>query len=788
MKNFPFKVASMMTLALCLLFSHHSNAQTVYALSGDKMMRFESTNPGAVTTLPPVTGMTAGQTLMGLDFRPTTGQLYGMGYNPSTGAAQLYTINPTNAVATPVGATTVTLNPNVARFGFDFNPTVDRIRVTGSDNTNYRMHPVTGAMVATDGNLAFASGDVNALAVPNVVASAYNNSYIGSTGTQLFNFDASLNVLTNQFPPNSGQLTTVGSSGLNLNSTDRSVDMDIAFNAANPTNVAYMSANTGTSVNDDLFSVNLSTGAVTMIGSIGTGLPVRDIAVKIDRTVPATVTGKLLYAMNTSNNLISFDSDLPGVIRTISEVTGIATGQTIMGLDFRPGTGELYAMGYNAGTGQARVYTINPATGVSTSVGTSPMTMALNLTKIGMDFDPTVDRMRITDNNNANYQLNPATGAVFATNVNLAYAGPYAGTTPSIGTIAHTNSFNEAGLTKLYNYDNNLNMLTIQATPNSGTLNTIGLSGITLNATDKSADMDIYYDLATRKNAAFLNANVTGQLNDNLFDVNLETGAATMKGKIGLGIAVTDMAAALTVPTVEVACDENNVGCMRFEILSVRHDTSGDEVYRIRAVNNCASPLNYVAFTLPNGIQATGPANASAYETYSTRPYAVRSPNFSPFYSIRFKSMGDGIVNGQNDIFEYTLPRQADMTHINAFARLADGTGHSVYLNTFHCPIQTPIASRPRNGSVAISESDNMIVYPNPSTGQVYVDLSRWDNQEIKLSVFSATGQRQQEMVVGAGTDATPLNLPASIANGMYYLEMKAADGTRQVQRFVMNR
>jgi hypothetical protein len=794
MKNFSLKTVSFLTLALCLLFTTSSNAQTVFALSGDKLVSFEASNPGVLTQSLSISGLAVGHSLMGLDFRPATGQLYALGYNSVSGAAELYTIDRNTAVATKVGNGPITLNANIVDFGFDFNPTVDRIRVTGSDNSNYRLHPVTGALAATDGNLAYAATDANAAADPNVVASAYTNSYIGATATTLYNFDAALNILVTQVPPNNGTLNTVGGSGLTLNLIDQSIDLDITYDVANSSNAAYLVANTDASFNDNLYSVNLTTGAATLIGSIGGGIVVRDIAVVIDRIVPSTVTGNLLYALNSGNNLISFDSNLPGVIRTLVAVTGVTAGQLISGLDFRPATGELYALGYNPMSGETRLYTINLMTGAATAIGTAAVTLPAGLGKIGMDFNPTVDRIRVTSSSNANYRLHPTTGAIAATDMNLAFAGTNAGVNPSIGTVAYTNSFNGAATTTLYNYDDSLNVLTTQLPPNNGTLNTIGASGISVNLADPSADLDIYYDQLTAQNSAFLAANVTAQTSDNLYSVNLTTGAATLVGKIGLGIAVTDLAAFLVALPVETACTEKTQGCARFELLSVKRDANGYETFRIRYTNNCASPLNYVAFTVPNGVQAVGPINNTTYAAPSTRPYTVRSPNYSPFYSIRFQTQGTGIATAQSDIFEYKLPKYTDLNNINAYAKLADGTSYSVYLSTYNCPTQAFSSSKDESDETTdraennLTGNGNMTLSPNPTAGQLLVDLSAWNEQDVTLSVISATGQKVQQIAVGMGANTYALELPASMSNGMYYLEMQAADGTRQVKRFVVLR
>ncbi|RYY08635.1 MAG: DUF4394 domain-containing protein, partial [Cytophagaceae bacterium] len=132
-----------------------------------------------------ITGVTAGQVLVGIDYRPNNGLLYGLGYNAATGATQLYTIVPgasnTPSVATAVNATPIVLNlgnttsgRSSMRIGFDFNPAADRIRVVSTNGSNYRLNPNTGGLAATDGNLAYAgavgtpvANPVGATSTPN---------------------------------------------------------------------------------------------------------------------------------------------------------------------------------------------------------------------------------------------------------------------------------------------------------------------------------------------------------------------------------------------------------------------------------------------------------------------------------------------------------------------------------------------------------------------------------------------------------------------------------------------
>ena len=238
-------------------------AQNVFAVSGSNLISFEATAPTLLLSNTVITGIDADLSISGMDFRPATGQLYALGYNQTSGNARIYTIDKTTGAATAVGAAPIALDPEMGKIGFDFNPTVDRIRVTGSNNANYRLHPVTGALVAVDGDLSFSGTDPNAGANPSVGTVAYTNSYIGATSTTLYNIDDSLGILTTQLPPNNGVLNTVGNLGINLHPDNQTSDFDIVFDAATASNVAFLVTSDEFTFLDYLFSVNLQTGAST---------------------------------------------------------------------------------------------------------------------------------------------------------------------------------------------------------------------------------------------------------------------------------------------------------------------------------------------------------------------------------------------------------------------------------------------------------------------------------------------------------------------------------------------
>lgn len=502
---------------------------------------FDAANPGTITKTLNISGITPASNIVGMDFRPATGQLYVLGYlNVVVKTAQLYTIDTATGLATTVGSPLLNF-PIDGQVAFDFNPTVDRIRVETSNGLNYRLHPTTGAIAATDSTLRFGSTDVNAGISPNIGACAYINSFIASTSTQLFVYDDSLNVFGLQNPPNNGVVNTLFSSGISVNPADPTSDFDFWFDKVSGTNKGFFIANTGGSATDSLYTINLTLGSITPVGAIGTGAGYKDIAVLIDRKAP-TSSGYLTYGITSNNNLISFHTGTSDYIISAVALSGVTSGYAIKGTDFRPATGELYAIAYNSALMLSKLYTINRTTALATQVGDS---INIDLSgEVNFDFNPTVDRIRVSTSANKNYRLHPVTGAIAATDANLNFNATdvNTGKDPFVTAAAYTNSYIASSATTLYVIDDSLSILATQVPPNNGTLNTIGSTGLTANFADASSDLDIIFDTTNYTNQAFLTANASGSTFDKLYSLNLSSGGATLIGNIGYGVAVSDIA------------------------------------------------------------------------------------------------------------------------------------------------------------------------------------------------------------------------------------------------------
>ena len=215
-----------------------------YAVDGlNRLMIFNPMSP-ATPIMKTLTGLQSGEMLLGIDFRPANGQLYGL-----SNMSRIYTINTSNGAVTAVG---VPFSPMITSsdVGFDFNPTVDRIRVVTASGQNLRLNPDTGGIAAIDGNLN--------PGMPTVTAAAYTNNFAGATTTVLYTIDAVSNKLFRQVPPNDGTQIEVGSLGLNIEGAN-------GFDIGGTSNIAYALLRQG--VMSGIYRVDLTSGAATSVAT-----------------------------------------------------------------------------------------------------------------------------------------------------------------------------------------------------------------------------------------------------------------------------------------------------------------------------------------------------------------------------------------------------------------------------------------------------------------------------------------------------------------------------------------
>ncbi len=242
-------------------------------------------------------------------------------------------------------------------------------------------------------------------------------------------------------------------------------------------------------INGQLYQVNLSTGAASLVGAIGGSSPVVSIAI--------APTPDTIYGLTNAGNLVSFRALAPGRIETSVAITGLQPSEAIVGMDFRPSVfpaATLYAVGSTS-----RLYTINLTTGVATQVGSSQFSTLLNGTRFGVNFNPRANAnnnlLRIVSDGGQNIRVNPDTGVIAGVDtainpgspqvVGAAYTENFSGanTTPNPTPPPATNT------TSQYVIDAATNTLMTQGGvngqvgggPNGGVLTTIGPLGVTVS-------------------------------------------------------------------------------------------------------------------------------------------------------------------------------------------------------------------------------------------------------------------------------------------------------------------
>jgi len=446
-----------------------------YALTSDsKLHLINAKNPSTITSTVTISGLQTGETILGIDFRPATGQLYGLG-----SSSRLYVIDQKTGAARSISSTPFTPALNGTAAGFDFNPTVDRIRVVTNTGQNLRLNPETGTVAATD-------GVINGVTNAKVSSVAYTQNRAGATATVLFDIDAATDKLYRQDPPNDGKLVEVGNLGFDI---DEMGGFDI--NADGSVALAALKVG-GTS---SLYTVDTNNGKATKIGNL-----------PLNITGLAIPTETVAYAVSNNNELLIFNPLAATPTVAVKAITGIQTGETILGIDFRPLNGQLYALGSTS-----RIYTLNTSSGAAAVVGTAPLATLLSGTQFGFDFNPIVDRIRIVSNTGQNLRFNPLDGSVILD-------GALNPATTGITSAAYTNNFAGTTTTVLFDIDSNSDKLVRQDNPNMGILVDVGALGVNVEGSNG-------FDIGGTSGLAYGLFTVAGT--QKVYSVNLSTGVAT---------------------------------------------------------------------------------------------------------------------------------------------------------------------------------------------------------------------------------------------------------------------
>jgi hypothetical protein len=269
-------------------------------------------------------------------------------------------------------------------------------------------------------------------------------------------------------------------------------------------------------------------------------------------SVPEETVGppakEMIFAVTTANQLIQFNAGQPQKLLSSKPLTGLAAQERLLGIDYRVAKGQLFGLGASG-----QLYRINTQDGSVSAIGAPSALPSEGAKEWGVDFNPTVDRIRVVNDAGFNLRLHPDTGAVVDGNAELAGvqfdgrlafdAGDVNAGKP-VAVLAAGYSYNKTNdkITTNYALEGKQGLLVHQGTkegvqpmvsPNTGRLYTIGSLGL---GSFEQATLDI----SDVSNAAYSAVSKAGK--SSWYKVDLASGRATLIGTIAGGAAVVGAA------------------------------------------------------------------------------------------------------------------------------------------------------------------------------------------------------------------------------------------------------
>lgn len=244
------------------------------ATASGELIRFNAGQPSRVLSRVAISGLDAGDRLVGIDFRVARGVLYAL-----SARGRLYTLDAASGRLAAVGAG-VALAAGESAVGFDFNPVADRIRVVTAGGRNLRLHPDSGALAAEDPALRYADGDAAAGTAARIGAAAYTYNQQDAKLTTNYALDLGRGALVRQgslegaqpvVSPNTGLVATVGLLGTGA------VE-DAAFDIADVGNTALAALRQGGRTR--LHWIDLTNGHARVLGRVADGAPLAGLAIE----------------------------------------------------------------------------------------------------------------------------------------------------------------------------------------------------------------------------------------------------------------------------------------------------------------------------------------------------------------------------------------------------------------------------------------------------------------------------------------------------------------------------
>lgn len=519
-------IAAVFALSACggdnntIIIAPSALATNAVALTGsNELWSIDIAKSNTIAKRVQVTGLGSNEDLLGIDYRPADGKLYGITKDAvyviddvtgvASGRQALIASNSTLVFTAPLTGT---------NFGIDFNPVVDRMRVVSDSAMSLVVNVDTGAVNRQADIGTIGAGGVAITPQPtgfSITGAAYTNSISKPTSTRLWDIDTLGNRLFQQNAANNDSQLS-GAVPLGVNATDVN-----GFDIDGANNKGYAALKVGSSVG--LYAIDLAAtdNAATLLASLGDGtVDIKGISLKTKTTAAYALTddGKLLRFLPT--NPSTADSSKAVAI------SGLASGEKVLGIDFRPADNKLYGI-----TSSSRIITINKTTGAATVGGSLNLSLPVgdvaSPVTYSVDFNPAADKLRVMNSNGLNLRIDVDK---YTTTIDgmlsKTYDMPLMGQAPlpaapaniKIIAAAYTNSFTpKPTSTMLYDLDVANQSLALQ-NANAGTFTYQGQTTPAFT----NASMDI---IGGSNGLPLIGLRDTGATS--LFSINLATGAAT---------------------------------------------------------------------------------------------------------------------------------------------------------------------------------------------------------------------------------------------------------------------
>ncbi|MGV3468936.1 DUF4394 domain-containing protein [Limnobacter sp.] len=374
-----------------------------------------------------ITGLQASENLFDIDYRNADGRMWAL----ST-LGNLYTIDLETGAATLESTLTNSVDPLVMNtfaldpqetYSIDFNPTVDRLRIIGTDDSSYATN-VENGLTATNGSLTLSGAPANGV----VVDAAYTDTFSTTTGrgTTLFSIDAQNGALYTQNVM-TGALTQVSNLGVAGLQDIQGYDIDPETQQG----LAVFQVNGDTA----LYRVSTS-AAATLVSELDL-----DGETAIGFTT-VTTANPTVVGLNSANQVFTFRATEPETISTPVAPANLTAGESLIAIDYSTVADRFFLIGRNAGA-SSTLYSM-PAAGVATAptlTNIAPLTPTLAAgVEYSIDINPTNGGLRLVGSDDSNAAVNVTTGVVTRGMAN----GTLNPTTFDLAAHAYTNSISGA--------------------------------------------------------------------------------------------------------------------------------------------------------------------------------------------------------------------------------------------------------------------------------------------------------------------------------------------------------